>query len=317
MADPLDALATLYADLPGVVRRGGLVYPVAVRSLPDGARVVVAADPVVVDPDLRAAGEAHLAAVRAASGAHDGKVLCLSSVAAGTDPAVPGPAAQDPTVVAGRGGYFDMLATCDVLAGELDAAGPAATWDDLPLRRRVHDLAGDPFLAGHGRAAAFGVSVLLVVRTPDGPGVVVGRRSARVAAGRGRWHVAPSGMLEEARDGRHVATTVATELREELGVVRSVGAVGAGLRVVGLATDLERLRPDLVVVLDLDRDLEGAGRPDGAALVAGPEFDELEVVPLTPAGFAAFWAARPPSAVTPPGAGALALLEGGLAGFGA
>lgn len=302
MTDPLDALATLYAGVPGVVRRQGMTYPVAVRPLPDGTRVVVAADPVVVDPVLRQAGEAHLTAVRSATRVHDGGVLCLDAVDESPSAA---------TVVARRGGYFDMLATCDVLARELDGAA-SVTWRDLPLRRRAHDLAVDPFTAGTGRAAAFGVSVLLVVRGHDGaPAVVVGRRSTQVAAGRGRWHVAPSGMLEEAPGGRHVASTVATELREELGVVRSVEDVAAGLRTVGLVTDLERLRPDLAVVLDLPEP------PSAADLAAGPEFDELDLVPLTPAGFAAFWAARPPAAVTPPGAGALALLEEGLAGSGA
>jgi hypothetical protein len=122
-------------------------------------------------------------------------------------------------------------------------------------------------------------------------------------------------MLEEAPDGRHVVTTVATELREELGVVRPVDDVAAGLKVLGLVTDLERLRPDLAVVLDLAASV--GGRPVATDLVAGPEFDELDLVPLTVAGFAAFWAGRPPAAVTPPGAGALALLEDGVAGFGA
>lgn len=294
MDDDPAALARLYADAPGVVRRAGRTYPAAVTALPD-ATLRLVDRPADVDAALLAGGAAHLAAVRAGGRVHDGPVLCLDRVSG-----APGA----PVVEVVRGGYFGMLATCDALRAELLAAGPAdgpaAGWDRLPLRARAHEVAGDPTTSGTGRVAAVGVSVLLVVRDDAGaPAVVLGRRSARAGLDAGRWHVAPSGMLEPAADGAHLATTVATELHEELGVDRDVAAVTASLRVLGLVTDLARLRPDVVVLLDA-----GPARP-----VPGPEFDALELVPLTADGLADLWRRRPPEQLTPAAAGALALAE--------
>jgi len=267
-------LDRLYADTPGVVRRCGRSYPAAVTVLPD-ATVRLVAGPPAVDRRLLAAGSDHLAAVRAAGRVHDGPVLCLARVSTSV---------ATPTVDVVRGGYFAMLATCDALRAELVAAGPDADWDRLPLRVRAHEVAGDPLTSGAGRAAAVGVSALLVVRDRDGtPGVVLGRRSDRVGTDAGRWHVAPSGMLEPATDGRHLETTVGHELEEELGVVSSPGGVAGALRVLGVATDLLRLRPDVVVLLEAAslRPGLGPGLP-GGELAAGEEFDALDVVPLTP-----------------------------------
>ncbi len=295
MPAALDVLAARYADVPGIVRRAGRTYPVAMTPAP-GAVVVLDDARVLVDAGLAAGGRAHLDAVRAGGRVHDGGVLCLVSVDTGSRPA---------TVRVAEGGYFDMLATCDAVRAELvDVATGGPDVPDLPLRRRAHAVAGDPVVSGHGRAAAVGVSVLLTVPHGAGRGVVVGRRSERVGTDPGRWHVAPSGMLERAADGRHVAVTVATELREELGVDLPADDVAARLRVLGVVTDLLRLRPDVVVRLDLEEPVD---------LVRGAEFDALEVVPLTPDGLANLWRRRPPGAVTSPAAGALGLLERDLA----
>jgi 8-oxo-dGTP pyrophosphatase MutT (NUDIX family) len=285
----LDSLARRYAGEPGLVRRGGRTYPVTAVQI-GGATGLAVGDAVrlgdgrtTLDAALVAGGRAHLDALRAGGRVHDGAVLCLDAVITGTGL----------TLV--RGSYFDMLASCDVLRAELlaDDAG-------LPLRGRAHQVAGDPMTSGRGRAAAVGVSVLLGVRLPDGGrGLVLGRRSARVGADRGRWHVAPSGMLGPAADGRHLATTVATELREELGLDLPVAQVADTARAIGVITDLYRLRPDVVVRLDVDA--------EPAELVAGEEFDSLDVVPLTPAGLADLWRRRPPETLTPAAAGALAL----------
>ncbi|WP_088282970.1 hypothetical protein [Kineosporia sp. A_224] len=324
MTDPLAVLARLYAGTPGLVRRGGETYPVTVRRLP-GARVVLDDRPRAVDAALAGGGRAFLDRLRAGGRVHDGAVLCLDRV---EEPGRAGGA----VVHVVPGGYFDMLATCDAVRDELVRAATAAdegesdrtdgrtdglprpvSFADLPLRRRAHEVAGDPTTSGAGRAAAFGVSVLLVVRTgpADGgaaeeTGVVLGLRSTRVGTDPGRWHVAPSGMLEPAADGRHLATTAATELREELGVHRTVDEVEASLHVLGLVTDLTRLRPDVVVLLDL---AAVGSRPTVAELAAGEEFDTLEVVPTTPTRLADLWTGRPPATLTAAAAGALALLE--------
>ncbi|MBI4940773.1 MAG: hypothetical protein HY830_08500 [Actinobacteria bacterium] len=336
MTDPLAVLARLYAGTPGLVRRAGTTYPVAVRRLPR-ARVVLDDRPRMVDAALAAGGRAFLDRVRAGGRVHDGAVLCLDRV---EEPGLEGGPGAVVRVV--PGGYFDMLATCDAVRDELVPAAPASddgphgglhdgpddgstsdpaadSFADLPLRRRAHEVAGDPTTSGAGRAAAFGVSVLLVVGTEaaDGDagstGVVLGLRSARVGTDPGRWHVAPSGMLEPAADGRHLATTVATELREELGVHRTVDEVDASLQVLGLLTDLTRLRPDVVVLLDL---AAAGSRPTAAELTAGEEFDTLEVVPTTPTRLADLWTRRPPVLLTAAACGALALLEEHLAGTG-
>lgn len=320
MTDPLAVLARLYAGTPGLVRRGDATYPVAVRRLPR-ARVVLDDRPRVVDAALADGGRAFLDGLRAGGRVHDGAVLCLDRVEVQGSGGDPGGA----VVHVVPGGYFDMLATCDAVRDEIVRVAPAPDGGadtvplaDLPLRHRAHEVAGDPTVSGAGRAAAFGVSVLLVVRTgptdgdpAEGTGVALGLRSTRVGTDPGRWHVAPSGMLEPAPDGRHVATTVATELREELGVHRTVDEVEASLQVLGLVTDLARLRPDVVVLLDL---AAVGSRPTAAELAAGEEFDTLEVVPMTPASLTALWGRRPPSTLTAAAAGALALLEDHLAG---
>lgn len=325
-----------HAPAPLLVERRGRRYPAAVVPL----RVALA-DAVVVldgpgaplDPAVTAAGAAHLAALRRARpGTHDGPVLSFVDL--------------DGSVVrAVRGGYFAMIAACDGVRAELDAAGtdaagPGATrlggadvvtgspagherpdvtrWylpdppplDALPLRALVHAAAGgDPLASGAGRAAGLGVSVVTTVPGRSGLSVVVGRRSRAVATDSGLWHIAPSGMLEDL-EGGVLAGTVALELSEELGVDLPVEQVAARVEVLGLVHDLTRLRADLAVRLDLT-----AAEAGTIAAPPGGEFDAVRLVGVDEAGFDALWREHPPERLTPAGAGALALLEDALRGW--
>jgi hypothetical protein len=196
------------------IERNGSAYPAALDSEHDedpASILVVEPGSVVVDTALRQAGEAHLAAVRAATpGIFDGTVLALDRVEAGR-------------VYAHRGSYFDMVATCDALVGN-DA-----------MRARAEELAGgDPLHSGAGRTAAVGAT-LVVVR---GSLFTIGRRSDDVALDPGRWHVVPSGTI----DGRGLRGTIADELRAEH------GGGASDLRVIGLGYDLSRLRPELTLL---------------------------------------------------------------------
>ena len=309
------------APAPLPVERAGRRYAAAVVPLRvamvDAVRVLD--DPAPLDPAVARAGAAHLAALRRERpGTHDGPVLSFVDL--------------DGSVVrATRGGYFAMIAACDGVRAELDAAGrpDVSRWyrrdppplDALPLRALVHAAAGgDPLASGAGRAAGLGVSVVTTV--PDGgagpgasggagPGtparrVVLGRRSQAVATDSGLWHIAPSGMLEEL-DGGVLPATVALELAEELGVEIPVAEVAARATVLGLVHDLTRLRADLAVHLELTAD--EAGR---VAAPAGGEFDALSGRAVDPASFDALWREHPPERLTPAGAGALALLQDAL-----
>jgi hypothetical protein len=134
-----------------------------------GEIVVVRDAEAPVDPELRRRGQAHLDAVRARSPRmFDGPVLALDHVDGGVVHAV-------------RASYFDMVATCDSLAS------------DPELRAYAERLAApDPLRNGHGRAAAIGVTAVVV---RDGR-FSLGRRSAQVALDPGRWHVVPSGTVD-------------------------------------------------------------------------------------------------------------------------
>jgi hypothetical protein len=223
----------------------------------DDLRVVVDDGPWPVDPALRAGGAAHLAALRRRVPAmHDGAVLAMTSI-------------EGAVVRARPAGYFDMVATGDALAG------------DAALRARAVALAGgDPLRRGDGRVAALGLSVAAVL--PDGR-VLLGRRRAELPLDPGAWHVVPSGMLEPEPDP--VAAAVAREGREELGVEVASSAV----RMLGVGWDLERLRPEVCLALELQAHPARAG---------GAEFDLVE----------AFDVERPPAPLTRGAACALALL---------
>ncbi|RJK97732.1 NUDIX domain-containing protein [Vallicoccus soli] len=268
---------------PAPVVRAGAGHPVAVVPLPAGARVVLDPAPLPVDPALLAAGAAHRDAVLARSpGTFDGALLALWS------------ASEDGLVVR-PSSYFAMLATCDALRAE------AQHDPDGPLRRRALAAAGDPWTSGAGRAAAVGVSVACTVPVGGRAHLVLGRRRAGLAADPGAWHVAPSGMLEDGAPDP-LAATVATELREELGVVLDAADVARRLVVLGLAHDVRRLRPDVCVRLDLR-----AGEvPPGGPHPHPSEYDDRDLVPLD--ALPALWARRPPGTLTAPAAGTLALL---------
>lgn len=223
---------------------------------PENALVV---DPgtVTPDPELLAAGAEHLDAVRAATpGMFDGVVLALDHL-------------EGAQIHARRGSYFDMVATCDALAG------------DPEMRRRAEQLAGgDPLRLGTGRTAAVGATVIV-----ERSGVVtIGRRSDDVALDPGRWHIVPSGTVDE----RGLVGTVEHELASEFGA-----ASVAPLRVIGLGWDLTRLRPELALMTTAS-----GARPQPSA-----EFAEIRDIELD--GIAAAWELN----LTPAAAVALASLE--------
>jgi 8-oxo-dGTP pyrophosphatase MutT (NUDIX family) len=257
--------------------------------------VVLLDGPPIIDPVLLELGRAHLDAVRRTRSLHNGDTLCWV-----------GPAHTGGIAVV-RGRYFDMLATCDAIRAEgLDG----------PRRHRAVEVAGgDPCSSGLGRAAAVGVTVLATRPVGERRVLVVGRRSQRVATDAGRWHLVPSGMLELDRSGHgaHLATTIATELAEELGVTVRPDAVEARAQVLGLAHDLGRLRPDLVVRIDLTEDDLTEDDLTGAELgfepPRGGEFDDFEQVELSVPALDGFLRSRPSDRITPAAAGALQLLR--------
>jgi hypothetical protein len=230
------------------------------------AAVVVQDRDALVDPDLRRAGAPHLEAVLARSqGMFDGIVLALDHVADGVVHAV-------------RARYFDMVATCDALDSN--------AW----MRERAEVLAApDPLRNGHGRAAAIGVSIV-VVRN----GVfTLGRRSPELPLDPGRWHVVASGTLDE----RGLAGTIADELAGEHGIAEM-----PDVRVIGLGYDLPRLRPEVAV---MTADLGDVPPPS-----PGDEFVEFREVPLDLGAIADVWALD----LTPAAAVAIAALERELRG---
>lgn len=279
-------LAELYSD---VVSRRGVAYHASAIAADEIELTVSAELPAEIDPTLREAGAAHLAAMlEAGRKLHDGPVVVFDRADRGQ--------------ITGRvGTYFDMIATCDSLAAEYLRAPEGSR---LPLRERAHQLAGgDPLSAGAGRAAAIGVSVAAIVPSAHGEAVALGRRRHDLAVEPGTWHVVPSGVIESWGDDA-VVETVAEELREELDVELGEGEIRARLEPLGIGFDLMRLRPDLCFRLSLD----------GEVSTTSEEFDATEVVPLTRAGLVAFWESHPPEALTPPAVAAIALLETRISG---
>jgi 8-oxo-dGTP pyrophosphatase MutT (NUDIX family) len=238
-------MAVMTDPMPGT---GAIIPHVVEVEARDDVRVVVQDGPWAVDPALRAAGAAHLAALRRRVPAmHDGPVLAMTAVSGGL-------------VRARRAGYFDMVATADALA------------DNPALRARAAALAGEePLRRGDGRVAALGLSVAATL--PDGR-VLLGRRRAELPLDPGAWHVVPSGMLEP--DPDPIGAAVAREAREELGVAVDPGAV----RMLGLGWDLERLRPEVCMALALEAAPTRAGGDEFDAIEA---FDPARPPsPLTP-----------------------------------
>lgn len=292
MVGAYEHLASMHGARESVVSRNGVVYPVAVGQLraPDPRSVlVIHGRPLVADPGLLRAGRAYLDSVSAHSpGLHDGAVLAMERVENGVLHVAPS-------------NYYAMLSTCNAVAAELETARALGldSQPDLPMRQLASELAGgDPLHSGAGRASAVGVSVVVTVPGASGRALVVGRRQNDLAADPGRWHVAPSGMLEP----EGLFDTVRRELDEELGVELSDGS---HLHVLGLAHDLLRLRPEICLRLDLD---QWTGLP--ASIL---EFDRFALVGIDPDGLSQFWADHPPDLLTPAAAGAVALLELSLA----
>jgi hypothetical protein len=245
------------------------------------AAVVVHDREAPIDPELRRRGEAHLDAVRGRSpGMFDGPVLALERI-------------EDGVIHALHASYFDMVATCDALAG------------DPELRAYAEELAGpDPLSNGYGRAAAIGVTAVVVRRigsapggsapvgsAPRGPGTrgfTLGRRAAHLALDPGRWHVVPSGTV----DARGLEATLADELATEHGIDEV-----PPIRAISLGHDRARLRPELAVITE---DLGDIGPPPPSDEFA--EFREIELEPeaiaaarrldLTPAAMLALDALR-------------------------
>jgi hypothetical protein len=285
---------------PGAVRRAGRVYPAAIDAPAGGAdqpwgRLSIDPAPRSPDPALLRRGAVHLAKRQADDPSlTNGPTACWQGH---------GPEGVRVT----RGRYLDMIATCDALRAEFEDSPASTPAADLPLRALAHELAGDPLTSGNGRDAAIGISVLLTVATGSAGGraFVVGCRG-HVSSDRNSWHVAPSGMLELNDVPDPIADTVATELAEELGIVVGADQVAARMTVLGLVHDLLRLKPDLVVRLDLST----AEVP--AQLEAVSEFSELAFVPAERSALTAFWAAHEPSRLTPAAAGAIALFENAL-----
>ena len=214
-----------------------------------------------IDPELRRRGTSHLEAVLArSSGTFDGPILALDRIDHGRIHAV-------------RAGYFDMIATCDALA------------DDPGLHAYAQGLAApDPLRTGTGRAAAIGVSVI-VVRS----GIfTLGRRSPHLPLDPGRWHVVASGTV----DSRGLAGTLADELAGEHGITRPTGA-----RVIGLGYDLTRLRPEIAV---MTTDLGDIPPPEPS-----DEFVEFREVALDLNAIATVWELD----LTPAAAVAVAAVE--------
>jgi 8-oxo-dGTP pyrophosphatase MutT (NUDIX family) len=278
---------------PGALRRHGTVYPVVVRPwLVSGFQLAVE---LSAEPPAREAAqvrddrylEARLAADPQLT---NGPTVCWLSDG-------PGALLVEP------GRYFDMIATCGALRAEAARSGDWSDPERNPLRASVHDLAGDPLGSGAARSAAVGVSVVLTVPHEGHRALVIGQRPGAPARGGGKWHVAPSGMLEWEASGAHLSSTVLRELREELGIDLPPEPVAERLSVLGTAQDLTMLRPDIVVRLDL--------RADEVPVDLRPvsEFTRLDLVRLTSAGLSEFWDSHPPGSLLPHAAGAIALAQ--------
>jgi hypothetical protein len=219
-----------------------------------------------IDPELRRRGDAHLQAVRARSPSmYDGPVLVLDRI-------------EGDVVHAVRGNYFDMVATCDSLSIHPE------------LRAYAEQLAApDPLRNGHGRAAAIGVTVVVVHEDR----FTLGRRAPDLALEPGRWHVVGSGVV----DAGGLVGTIAAELAEEHGIEEL-----PEMRILGLDFDYGRLRPELTVMT------EDIGYI--APLQPGDEFTEFRDVHLEPDALAQLAGLE----LTPAAQGAVAALQRELQG---
>jgi hypothetical protein len=264
------------------MRRRGREYPAELdeqhATSIDDVLIVHDAD-VAVDPELRRAGTPHLEAVLARSpGSFDGAVLALERI-------------RDGVVHAVRATYFDMLATCDAVA------------TDPALRAWAEGLAApDPLRIGAGRAAAVGITAIVVRTLADGStGFTLGQRAPELALDPGKWHVVPSGIV----DGRGPVATILDELRGEHGIT-DPGAALDGAHVIAIGYDVARIRPELTI---MTRDLGDLGSPEPS-----DEFVAFREVALELGAIDELWSSLGPDDLTPGAAVAVAAVERHLGG---
>jgi hypothetical protein len=291
-------LQSFYGASASVIERVGRVYPAAIEPLRASVERLTraSAEDLWIEPELRAAGEAHLQAVAKRSPTmHDGRILAFTTI-------------QGFPLEYISAGYFDAIATSDSLRAEyLRASGSITDLSRLPLRHLAHRAAGgDPLHSGRGRVSAVGVSVAVTVPLGSTLAVVMGRRNEQVATDPGMWHIAPSGTLEPA-PGDAVIELVRRELSEELGIeLPSPNRLTERLKTLGVGHDLLRLRPEICLRLDLE---EGEYHTDGPRLTPR-EFQDRALIELSIDGLEDFWRTHPPQTLAPAAAAAIALLEG-------
>lgn len=176
-----------------------------------------------------------------------------------------------------RGHYFDTITTCFELRAELHRAksqAPGSAWDRMPRRRAVlggreGDEANEWLWSGEGRSASIGISCLFLMKTADGFRYCAARRGMDVSDEPGLYHVVPSMLFQPAEKNESaeysIRRTVLREVAEELfsvpedgdwatsaPIVRLQGLMDqgrAGLRVTGLALNLEDLRLEILTLL--------------------------------------------------------------------
>jgi hypothetical protein len=280
-----EVLRALY---PNALERAGRVYPVAISPLSATlADVVQSAGEAYCDGELLALGHPHLdVLLRDRPFLHNGRILCWDS-------------SDSHSITASAGRYLDMIATCDAIRDEFEKRNGIPPFT---LRERAHKIAIDPLSSGSGRAAGIGVSVILTTQSDIGSqrNFLLGFRSNSVGTDSGLWHVAPSGMLEPT-DMPGLEAMICRELEEEVGISMTPAEVAHSGRVIGLAHDLLRLRPDIVVQLDIASPVDLSGSTE--------EFGRFVTVAIESGPLEAFWESHAPTQITPPAAGAVALLE--------
>lgn len=244
---------------------------------------------------------------------------------------------DEPRLYGQLGHYFDMLATCDALDVELQAAALNGA-SNVPNRDRLHAAIppGRILHTGRGRSAIIGVATLLVYRRDGEYRTLLARRSGGVATGANQFHVLPAFVFQPngpqhfyAREWR-VSHQMLREFGEELfgmpefpewpgadspeyfydfppvADLRAMLADGrASLHLTGLMFSLPSTRPELCTLLMI-HDEAWHARWAGA-LAAAVDFERQTTVEL-PIAAVAVEAALPQDIhlhITPQGAAAL------------